>query len=68
MQEKLATAIDKEINSEISSKSRTTKNVTSIVKNDLAIFEIEGKRGANLESCYEILNLISTGKYSNFNF
>jgi hypothetical protein len=32
MQEKLARAIDKEINSKISSKSRTMKNVTSIVK------------------------------------
>jgi hypothetical protein len=32
MQEKLARAIDKEMNSKISSKSRTTKDVTSIVK------------------------------------
>jgi hypothetical protein len=39
MQEKLARAIDKEINSNISSKSQTTKDVTSIVKKELAIFE-----------------------------
>jgi hypothetical protein len=53
MQEKRARAIVKEINSKISSKSRTTKDVTSIVKNELAIFAVEGKR---LESCYENLN------------
>jgi hypothetical protein len=58
MQEKLARAIDKEINSKISSKSRTTKDVMGIVKKELAIFEIESKRAANLESCYENLNSI----------
>jgi hypothetical protein len=42
MQNKLARAIDKEINSKISSKSRTTKDVTSIVNKELAIFEVEG--------------------------
>jgi hypothetical protein len=52
MQEKLARAIDKEMNSKICSKSRTTEDVMGIVKKQLAIFEIEGKRGANLESCY----------------
>jgi hypothetical protein len=46
MQEKLARAIDKEMNSKLSSKSRTTKDVTSIVKKELAIFEVEGKHGA----------------------
>jgi hypothetical protein len=30
-----------------------------IVKKELAIFEVEGKRGANLESCYKNLNSIS---------
>jgi hypothetical protein len=29
---------------------KNKKDVTSIVKNELAIFEVEGKRGANLES------------------
>jgi hypothetical protein len=58
MQEKLARAIDNEINSKISSKSRTTKDVTSIVKKELAFFEVKGKRGANLENCYENLNAI----------
>jgi hypothetical protein len=38
MQEKLTGAIDKEMNS-------TTKNVTSIVKTEFAIFEVEDKRG-----------------------
>jgi hypothetical protein len=56
--EKLARAIDKEMNFKISSKSRTTKNVTRIVKEELAIFEVEGIRGANLESCYGNLNSI----------
>jgi hypothetical protein len=57
-QEKLACAIDKELNSKICSKSRTTKDVMDIVKKELAIFEVEGKREANLESCYENLNSI----------
>jgi hypothetical protein len=56
MQEKLARAIDKEMNSKKSSKSRTTKYVTSIVKKELTIFEVEGKRGANFEFFYENLN------------
>jgi hypothetical protein len=38
MQEKFARAIDKEINSKIISKSRTTKNVTSIVKKTNELF------------------------------
>jgi hypothetical protein len=29
-----------------------------LLKKELAIFEVEGKRGANLESCYENLNSI----------
>jgi hypothetical protein len=37
------------MNSKTSSKSRTTKDVTSIVKKELAIFEVKGKRNANLE-------------------
>jgi hypothetical protein len=53
MQEKLARAINKKINFKISSKSRTKKDVTSIVKKNLAFFEVKSKRGANLESCYE---------------
>jgi hypothetical protein len=56
MQEKLAKTIDKEMNSKISSRSRTTKDVTSIVKKELAIFEVEGKRGVNFESSFENLN------------
>jgi hypothetical protein len=52
MQEMLARAIDKEMNSKIYSKSRTTKDVMGIVKKELAIFEVQGKRGANLERCY----------------
>jgi hypothetical protein len=47
------------MNSKISSKSRTTKDVMGIVKKELAIFEVEGKREANLESFYENLNSIS---------
>jgi hypothetical protein len=58
MQEKLARAIDKEMNSKICSKLRTTKDVMGILKKELAIFEVEGKLEANLESCYENLNSI----------
>jgi hypothetical protein len=58
MQEKLARAIEKEMNSKISSKLRTIKDVMGIVKKELAIFEIEDKLGAYLESCYENLNSI----------
>jgi hypothetical protein len=41
MQEKLARAIDKDMNFKISSKSQATKDVTSIVKKELAIFEVK---------------------------
>jgi hypothetical protein len=58
MQEKLTKATDKEINSKISSNSRTTKDVMGIVKKELAIFKVKGKRGANLKSCCENLNSI----------
>jgi hypothetical protein len=58
MQEKLARAIDKEMNYKISSKSRTTKDLTRIGKKNSAIFEVEGKRGVNLESGYENFNSI----------
>jgi hypothetical protein len=44
MQEKLARAIDKEINSKISPKSRTKKNVTSIVKKRISYFRINFNR------------------------
>jgi hypothetical protein len=56
MQVKRVRAIDKKMNSKICSKSRTTKDVMGIVKKELAIFEVEGKRGASLESCYENFN------------
>jgi hypothetical protein len=58
LQEQLARVIDKEMNSKMSSKSRITKGVTSIVKKELAIFEVKGKRGTNLEICYENFNSI----------
>jgi hypothetical protein len=48
--QKLTRAIDKKMNSKIIFKSRTTKDVTSIVKEELAIFEVESKLGANFES------------------
>jgi hypothetical protein len=49
MQKNLARAIDKKMNSKLCSKSGTTKDVMGIVKRKLAIFEVEGKRGANLQ-------------------
>jgi hypothetical protein len=58
MQENLTRAINMERNSKIWFKSRTTKDVMGIVKKEVAIFEFEGKREANLKSCYENLNSI----------
>jgi hypothetical protein len=51
LQETLVRAIDKEMNSNLSSKSPTTKDKTSIVKKELAIFEVKGKRGADFQGC-----------------
>jgi hypothetical protein len=56
MQEKLARAIDKEINSKIKFQVTNNKRCNEYCEKELAIFEVEGKRGANLESCYENLN------------
>jgi hypothetical protein len=42
MQEKLGRAIEKEMNSKISSKSQTTNDVMGIVKKELAIFDVKG--------------------------
>jgi hypothetical protein len=58
MKKKLTRALDKEMNFKITSKSRTTKYVTSIVKTQLVIFEVQDKRKANLEFCYENFNSI----------
>jgi hypothetical protein len=58
MKKKLARALDKEMNFKITSKSRTTKYVTSIVKTQLVIFEVKDKREANLEFCCENFNSI----------
>jgi hypothetical protein len=58
MQKKLSRVIDKEMNVKIISKSRTTKVGTSVVKKELAIFEVESNLGTNFESCYENLNSI----------
>jgi hypothetical protein len=55
MLEKLARAVDKEMNSKTSSKT----HVTSIVKKELAIFEVQGNRGAYFGSCYENFNSMS---------
>jgi hypothetical protein len=49
MQKKLVRAIDKEMNSKICSKSRTTKDVMGIVKKELAIFDVEAFSKANVE-------------------
>jgi hypothetical protein len=46
------------INAKITSKTRTLKDITSVVKKELINFEIEGKRGLNLEKVYNDLNTI----------
>jgi hypothetical protein len=46
------------MNSKICSISRTVKDLMGIVEKELAIFKVEGQRGANLERCYENLNSI----------
>jgi hypothetical protein len=40
-------------------ESWETKDETSIVIKEFANFEVEGKRGAKLESCYENFNSVS---------
>jgi hypothetical protein len=58
LQEKLDRAITDEINAKITSKTRTLKDITSVVKKELINFEIEGKRRPNLEKAYNYLNTI----------
>jgi hypothetical protein len=64
MQEKLARSINKDMNSKISSKSRTTKDVTSIVKKKLVIFGVEGK----FLYCFQLnlINGLKSAVFSNF--
>jgi hypothetical protein len=45
------------MNSKIISKSRATKDVP-IVKKELAIFKVEGKRGVDFDFYYKNLNSI----------
>jgi hypothetical protein len=58
LQEKLDRAITDEINAKITSKTQTSKDITSVVKKELIYFEIKGKRGPNLEKAYNDLNTI----------
>jgi hypothetical protein len=58
LQEKLDRAITDEITAKITSKTRNLKDITSVVKKELINFEIEGKRGPNLEKAYNDLNTI----------
>ena len=58
LRERLENAIKTETISKITPKNRTSKNVTSIIKKEISIFEVEGSRGANLERCYNNLNSI----------
>ena len=58
LQEKLDRAIDDKINAQMTVKTRTMKDITSVIKKELLHFEIEGKRAPNLEICYQDLNSI----------
>lgn len=58
LEEKLDKAIHKEVNSTITPQIKTKNLLTNIIKKELAIFEIEGDRGKNLERCYDSLNSI----------
>jgi hypothetical protein len=58
LQEKLDRAITDEINAKITPKTRTLKDITSVVKKELINLEIAGKRGPNLEKAYNELNTI----------
>lgn len=60
LQEKLDRAINDEINAKmkITPKTRTMKDITSVVKKELLNFEIDRKRGPNLARCYDDLNSI----------
>lgn len=55
MKEKLNRAINKEVNSTFTPQSRTVKDVANVIKKELAIFEVEGNRGKNLQRCYDSL-------------
>ena len=57
LQEKPNRAINDEINAEIAGKARTIKDITGVLKKELINFEIEGKRGPNLERCYNDLKM-----------
>jgi hypothetical protein len=58
LQERLDRAITVEINAKIISQTRTLNDITSDVKKELILFEIEGKRGPTLEKVYNDLNTI----------
>ena len=58
LQEKLSRAISAEVNAKITPKKQTMKDITNVVKKELLNFEIEGKRGTNLERCHENLSSI----------
>lgn len=51
-------AINKDVNSAKALPTRTKKDLTSIIKKELLIFELESNRGKNLEMCYENLQSI----------
>jgi hypothetical protein len=67
LQEKLDRAITDEINAKITSKTRTLKDITSVVKKELINFEIEGKRGPNLKKAYNDLSTIPPASRSSLN-
>lgn len=58
LREKLQQAIDDENNAKIRSKTLTPKDLSGVLKKELVNFEINGKRGPNLERCYIDLTTI----------
>lgn len=58
LEEKLDKAIHKEVNSTITPQLRTKNLINNVIKKELAIFEVEGNRGKNLDRCYDSLNSI----------
>ena len=57
-EKKLSRAISAEVNVKITPKKQTMKDIFNVVKKELLNFEIEGKRGTNLQRCHENLSSI----------
>ena len=54
LQEKLDRAVNDEINVQVTVKTRTTKDITSVIKIDLLLWKLEESRDLNLKDAIKI--------------